>query len=85
MEFSEREMISLSKKQLEKYNTDGYLIYDSPVLTSDKFISLTNHFEELLDLQIKSGERPVPGLNKLAGPTRTYPQLYEKSKKKRSH
>ncbi len=47
----------LTSQQIETYRREGYLIYDQPVLSQDKFDSLKAYFEKLL-ATLPEGERP---------------------------
>ena len=48
----------LSPSDVEFYKSEGYFVYKSPVLSSDKFGQLKQYFEEILaDLDENERER----------------------------
>jgi hypothetical protein len=47
----------LNPAQVETYRSQGYLIYDRPVLPADKFAALKDYFEKIL-ASLPAGERP---------------------------
>lgn len=47
----------LSSSQLEFYTREGYLIYDKPVFSQEKFDALKRHFDEKLE-RLPEGFRP---------------------------
>ena len=62
----------LSPKQVEAYRTDGYLIYDQPVLPQAKFDGLKACFEKILS-DLPAGERPEA----MDVPHFMHPELFE--------
>ena len=48
----------LSPDQVVAFQKEGYIVFREPVFSPERFQALKNHFEELLDAQIKSGKRP---------------------------
>ena len=48
----------LSEARIKGYQEEGYLLYKQPVLPTDAFKDLREHFEGLLDEHTKAGLRP---------------------------
>jgi len=63
----------LTPEQVKHFREEGYLIFDQPVLSQDKFNSLIRLFEHLLDAHEKEGKRPEA----MDKPHFIHPELFE--------